>query len=159
MGKPIPPDVQLTPVCPPRPGITGTQPGVVTISAPPLINPTVKKVVLPPKVNFVGGSVLKTLAEEKVDEAEAAAIAVIPKLLDINTSVTSGDDQDDLMDVDDVEPVGREYIEMIPEGKIITFHCKLCDCKFNDPNAKDMHLKGRRHRLAYKVCCFFTVSY
>ena len=37
------------------------------------------------------------------------------------------------------------------EGKVIRFHCKLCECSFNDPNAKDMHLKGRRHRLQYKV--------
>lgn len=34
---------------------------------------------------------------------------------------------------------------------MIRFHCKLCECSFNDPNAKDMHLKGRRHRLQYKV--------
>uniref|UniRef100_A0A673B9I3 Zinc finger RNA-binding protein-like n=1 Tax=Sphaeramia orbicularis TaxID=375764 RepID=A0A673B9I3_9TELE len=33
---------------------------------------------------------------------------------------------------------------------MIRFHCKLCECSFNDPNAKDMHLKGRRHRLQYK---------
>ena len=33
----------------------------------------------------------------------------------------------------------------------MSFNCKLCDCKFNDPNAKDMHMKGRRHRLQYKV--------
>jgi zinc finger RNA-binding protein len=31
-----------------------------------------------------------------------------------------------------------------------SFNCKLCDCKFNDPNAKEMHMKGRRHRLQYK---------
>lgn len=37
------------------------------------------------------------------------------------------------------------------EGKVIRFHCKLCECSFNDPNAKEMHLKGRRHRLQYKV--------
>lgn len=37
------------------------------------------------------------------------------------------------------------------DGKVIRFHCKLCECSFNDPNAKDMHLKGRRHRLQYKV--------
>lgn len=51
----------------------------------------------------------------------------------------------------EVEPIGKEYIEMQSEGKLVVFYCKLCDCKFNDPNAKNMHLKGRRHRLAYKV--------
>lgn len=37
------------------------------------------------------------------------------------------------------------------EGKVIRFHCKLCECSFNDPNARDMHLRGRRHWLQYKV--------
>ena len=26
----------------------------------------------------------------------------------------------------------------------------MCDCTFNDDLAKDLHLKGRRHRLNYK---------
>ncbi|XP_037933341.1 zinc finger RNA-binding protein 2-like [Teleopsis dalmanni] len=53
---------------------------------------------------------------------------------------------------DNIKPVGGEYIEEIKdeEGKILSFNCKLCDCKFNDPNAKEMHMKGRRHRLQYK---------
>ncbi|XP_074060148.1 zinc finger RNA-binding protein 2 isoform X3 [Macrotis lagotis] len=52
----------------------------------------------------------------------------------------------------DVQPVGHDYVEEVhnDEGKMIRFHCKLCECSFNDPNAKDMHLKGRRHRLQYK---------
>lgn len=53
---------------------------------------------------------------------------------------------------DDVQPVGNEFIEELKgdDGKIVSFNCKLCDCKFNDPNAKEMHMKGRRHRLQYK---------
>ncbi len=49
--------------------------------------------------------------------------------------------------------MGEDYIDEIKneEGKLISFNCKLCECKFNDPNAKDMHMKGRRHRLHYKV--------
>ena len=35
-------------------------------------------------------------------------------------------------------------------GKVQSFNCKLCECRFNDPNAKEMHMKGRRHRLQYK---------
>ena len=52
----------------------------------------------------------------------------------------------------DVVPVGYEYIEEQRNdmGKTLQFNCKLCDCKFSDPNAKEMHLKGRRHRLQYK---------
>ena len=52
----------------------------------------------------------------------------------------------------DVQPVGHDYIEEIKgEGdKVISFNCRLCECRFNDPNAKEMHMKGRRHRLQYK---------
>uniref|UniRef100_A0AAQ5XG47 Zinc finger RNA-binding protein n=1 Tax=Amphiprion ocellaris TaxID=80972 RepID=A0AAQ5XG47_AMPOC len=52
----------------------------------------------------------------------------------------------------DIQPVGHDYVEEVRnnDGKVIRFHCKLCECSFNDPNAKDMHLKGRRHRLQYK---------
>jgi len=51
-----------------------------------------------------------------------------------------------------VQPVGFDYIEEVKndEGKVVSFRCKLCECKFNDPNAKEMHMKGRRHRLQYK---------
>uniref|UniRef100_A0A3Q1GF07 Zinc finger RNA-binding protein n=1 Tax=Acanthochromis polyacanthus TaxID=80966 RepID=A0A3Q1GF07_9TELE len=59
----------------------------------------------------------------------------------------------------DVQPVGHDYVEEVrnDEGKVIRFHCKLCECSFNDPNAKEMHLKGRRHRLQYKVWILFSV--
>ncbi|CAH0687617.1 unnamed protein product [Spodoptera exigua] len=64
-----------------------------------------------------------------------------------------GDDKDDDADAEpEVQPVGQDYIEEIrgDDGKALSFNCKLCDCKFNDPNAKEMHMKGRRHRLQYK---------
>ncbi|XP_042334524.1 zinc finger RNA-binding protein 2-like [Sceloporus undulatus] len=62
---------------------------------------------------------------------------------------SSGDGLGDLLDV---QPVGQDYVEEVhnDKGKMVRFHCKLCECSFNDPNAKDMHLKGRRHRLQYK---------
>ena len=31
------------------------------------------------------------------------------------------------------------------------FKCTMCDCYFNDVFAKKAHVKGRRHRLNYKV--------
>jgi hypothetical protein len=37
------------------------------------------------------------------------------------------------------------------KGEVIRFRCKLCECNFNDLNAKDMHVTGRRHRLQYRV--------
>jgi len=36
-------------------------------------------------------------------------------------------------------------------GKVIGFKCTLCDCRFNDTVARMAHIKGRRHRLSYKV--------
>lgn len=55
-------------------------------------------------------------------------------------------------DEKEVQPVGQDYIEEIKNevGKVVSFQCKLCECRFNDPNAKEMHMKGRRHRLQYK---------
>uniref|UniRef100_A0A8C6AKE6 Zinc finger RNA binding protein 2 n=1 Tax=Monodon monoceros TaxID=40151 RepID=A0A8C6AKE6_MONMO len=50
----------------------------------------------------------------------------------------------------DAQPVGPGYVEEVSEGRVIRFHCKLCECSFNDPNARDMHVRGRRHRLQYK---------
>ncbi|CAI5799246.1 zinc finger RNA-binding protein-like isoform X2 [Podarcis lilfordi] len=59
---------------------------------------------------------------------------------------------DGLRDLLDVQPVGHDYVEEVhnDKGKMVRFHCKLCECSFNDPNSKDMHLRGRRHRLQYK---------
>lgn len=52
-----------------------------------------------------------------------------------------------------IQPIGEEYIETTYDNtnKPILYHCKLCECKFNDIKGKDMHLKGKRHRLSYKV--------
>ncbi|XP_023393870.1 zinc finger RNA-binding protein 2-like [Pteropus vampyrus] len=36
------------------------------------------------------------------------------------------------------------------EGRVTRFHCKLCECSLNDPNARDLHVRGRRHRLQYQ---------
>lgn len=47
-----------------------------------------------------------------------------------------------------VKPVGEEYVvtEKDANGKHITYNCKLCDCKFSDINAKEIHLKVSGHR-------------
>lgn len=95
------------------------------------------------KINFVpaaagGAGVAKT--EGGANESDAAGD------LDDNLDDSLGEN------TDNIKPVGGEYIEEVKdeEGKILSFNCKLCDCKFNDPNAKEMHMKGRRHRLQYK---------
>ncbi|KAM8764530.1 zinc finger RNA-binding protein 2 [Rhynchonycteris naso] len=50
------------------------------------------------------------------------------------------------------QPVGPGYVEEVrnDEGKVIRFYCKLCECSFNDLNARDMHVRGRRHQLQYQ---------
>ncbi|KAK3870153.1 hypothetical protein Pcinc_024583 [Petrolisthes cinctipes] len=85
----------------------------------------------------------------------AAPTGTLAATTTTTTSDGKKDDlKEDLLDLKekDVEPVGQEYIEEIKneEGKVISFNCKLCECRFNDPNAKEMHMKGRRHRLQYK---------
>jgi len=50
------------------------------------------------------------------------------------------------------DAVGAEYIETVNVGRSTSYHCKLCDCGFNDTGARDSHLRGRRHRAQYKVC-------
>jgi zinc finger RNA-binding protein len=39
---------------------------------------------------------------------------------------------------------------LLPTGRVVSFNCKLCNCHFTDPNAKEMPIEGRRHRLAHK---------
>lgn len=80
-----------------------------------------------------------------VPQVKAEIVAAVPA-----TTVVDAADEDCSMD--DIKPVGLEYIEEMrdEEGKTLSFNCKLCECKFNDPNAKEMHMKGRRHRLQYK---------
>merc|ERR1712098_754901 len=93
-----------------------------------------------PKITFVGSDKIK--AEQKVEKPAA------PKPFCVEQEVTIPR----LPEEKDVQPVGHDYIEEIKneEGKVVSFSCKLCECRFNDPNAKEMHMKGRRHRLQYK---------
>ncbi|ESO97481.1 hypothetical protein LOTGIDRAFT_53531, partial [Lottia gigantea] len=104
-----------------------------------------KKVLATPKITFVGGTQLKTTGvkteEIKVENKTETAEATKPM-----------EDELNILGEKEVAPVGHEYIEEMKNelGKVVSFNCKLCECKFNDPNAKEMHLKGRRHRLQYK---------
>nr|KAF6402897.1 zinc finger RNA binding protein 2 [Rousettus aegyptiacus] len=52
----------------------------------------------------------------------------------------------------DSQPVGPGYVEEVcnEEGRVSRFHCTLCECSLNDPNARDLHVRGRRHRLQYQ---------
>ncbi|KAM4607838.1 zinc finger RNA-binding protein isoform 2-T2 [Polymixia lowei] len=133
--------------------------GLGSISKNPVTNSTassttVVKKVNTPKINFVGGNKLQITAKMEESKAEVSK-PTPPSLI---TQETKSDVSDSLSASalaalqSDVQPVGHDYVEEVrnDEGKVIRFHCKLCECSFNDPNAKEMHLKGRRHRLQYK---------
>ncbi|CAL9707988.1 unnamed protein product [Knipowitschia caucasica] len=127
-------------------GVTGKSP---TSS----LSVTSAKKVITPKINFVGGNKLQTTLkpdEMKSESSKSVAAA--------GAQESKGESLDSISSSalaalqNDVQPVGYDYVEEVrnDEGKVIRFHCKLCECSFNDPNAKEMHLKGRRHRLQYK---------
>ncbi|XP_055456995.1 zinc finger RNA-binding protein isoform X4 [Psammomys obesus] len=112
-----------------------------------------------PKINFVGGNKLQSTGNktedlkgtECVKSTPAASAVQIPEVK--QDAVAEPVTPASLAALQsDVQPVGHDYVEEVrnDEGKVIRFHCKLCECSFNDPNAKEMHLKGRRHRLQYK---------
>ncbi|XP_043276841.1 zinc finger RNA-binding protein isoform X2 [Venturia canescens] len=128
LGKPIPSA---------DPTVLNPKPAVVAKAT------TVKKptVTATPKINFVASGNLGTVN---------TAQAVEPKAEE--TVAEEPTTEETVVDEKDPQPVGQEYIEenKSEDGKIISFNCKLCECRFNDPNAKDMHMKGRRHRFAYK---------
>ena len=85
-----------------------------------------------PKITFVGSDKIKPDPKPEVKPAIGVQQEVtIPRLPEEK----------------DVQPVGHDYIEEIKneEGKVVSFSCKLCECRFNDPNAKEMHMKVLRH--------------
>lgn len=139
LGKPIPPDALESMTAAAK---TGTPlPQASVISAPPQINmnrPTSQN----PQIGPVDPSAAKPAVTTTTGAKPDANVANVP-----SAEATATHEEEDLVNI---EPIGKEYIESKLEGKILSFYCKLCECQFNDPNAKDMHTKGRRHRLAYK---------
>ncbi|KFW87790.1 Zinc finger RNA-binding protein, partial [Manacus vitellinus] len=124
-------------------------------------NIPVKKISTP-KINFVGkyrsGNKLQTTGSKMEEMKSAESVKTTPAAT-VQTQEVKPDTTTEPVTPttlaalqSDVQPVGHDYVEEVrnDEGKVIRFHCKLCECSFNDPNAKEMHLKGRRHRLQYK---------
>ncbi|GMT31132.1 hypothetical protein PFISCL1PPCAC_22429 [Pristionchus fissidentatus] len=110
-------------------------------------------------VHFVGGSSLETTKNQTDIDAKKAAVAAA--VGSAGSAAAAADpakkeveyDLNALLAADNnVKPVGENFVETERDanGKHLTYVCKLCDCKFSDINAKDIHLKGRRHRLQYK---------
>ncbi|KAI6197586.1 hypothetical protein M3Y94_01242100 [Aphelenchoides besseyi] len=94
----------------------------------PLTNlPVMKKIVGVTATKFVGGVKLSTTGDEQ------GQIEIIPE--DVNRGF---------------QPVGEEFLEPIVGGKKVAFWCKLCECQCGDQTSRDLHVRGRRHRISYR---------
>ncbi|KAJ8278606.1 hypothetical protein COCON_G00056720 [Conger conger] len=155
LGKPIPST---------EPVLVNSAPVATTTTAgkpaPPTVTPAAAAPVKPPATNpsKAPPPVKKPAAPKITFAANKPAAPPAAKVEEVKPAAPKSDPQSDEEYADgpggpgDVQPVGHDYVEEVrnEDGKVIRFHCKLCECSFNDPNAKDMHLKGRRHRLQYK---------
>lgn len=145
LGKPIPPDAFDT-IAPVKTATTTSENNgqqvaaaqAAVITAPPQIN-------MSRPSNTIQNSSLIGPIEPQQQLSTVGSAATLPSTIGESSQVETNEEE-----LVNIEPVGKEYIETKLEGKILSFYCKLCECQFNDPNAKDMHTKGRRHRLAYK---------
>ncbi|MBN3280294.1 ZFR protein, partial [Polyodon spathula] len=152
LGKPIPST---------EPVMVNSAPVATTTTASKPAPSTTSHTVAPPKPTAVttSNATKPPATAKKPVTPKITFVAVVTKVVPVKppapvTELHSDleDDGDGCGGQGDVQPVGHDYVEEVrnDEGKVIRFHCKLCECSFNDPNAKDMHLKGRRHRLQYK---------
>uniref|UniRef100_A0A3Q3JZA5 DZF domain-containing protein n=1 Tax=Monopterus albus TaxID=43700 RepID=A0A3Q3JZA5_MONAL len=137
--------------------VSSSTPASVSTTSTPTATPKQVAVNTPAKTT---PPVKKPPASTPAAAAVTAAVVAVPVKVEepLHQSLLKMEPQSEDEDGDraggqgDIQPVGHDYVEEVrnDDGKVIRFHCKLCECSFNDPNAKDMHLKGRRHRLQYK---------
>ncbi|KAK6029186.1 zinc finger, C2H2 type, partial [Ostertagia ostertagi] len=160
LGKPIPsteptiiPPSEMGGVIPPPPSTSTATPASTA-------NAAAKRVVGISTVNFVGGTKLSSTAgqlEAKKQQVMQAVGSAGVKPAEEPTSQAIKGQTEELQALiaaeQSLKPVGEEFVEAQRDatGKLLQYLCKLCDCKFSDPNAKEIHLKGRRHRLQYKM--------
>ncbi|KAF8365836.1 hypothetical protein PRIPAC_83665 [Pristionchus pacificus] len=171
LGKPIPAG-EPTIIAPaelggtlPKPVGAGAAPAGAAAAAAAKI-PTIGAAAAGKKIapmHFVGGSALHTTKQTNDLEAKKAVVAAAVGSAGGAEGAAAAEGEDGKKEVEydlsallaaenNVKPVGEEFVETERDanGKHVTYACKLCDCKFSDINAKDIHLKGRRHRLMYK---------
>lgn len=176
LGKPIPSTEPVLVNSPPvvttstagKPPLSTSAPSSVPTTTPPSVTP--KQVAVnstaktAPPVKRLASSKTMVLSSKPASTPAAAAptapavVVAAPRVEEpmqqpLQKMDPQSEDEDDRAGGQgDIQPVGHDYVEEVrnSDGKVIRFHCKLCECSFNDPNAKDMHLKGRRHRLQYK---------
>ncbi|XP_055344626.1 zinc finger RNA-binding protein-like [Paramacrobiotus metropolitanus] len=122
-----------------------------------------KTVLITPKMNFVGGTVLTTTNTGMQEvptsgapppppaasamppppppppKAPAQARPKIPIKHMVNPNTAGAD------------PIGQEYVQKQErEGKVAYYKCTLCDCEFSDESGMNSHIRGRRHRTSYQ---------
>lgn len=109
-----------------------------------------------PKIKFIGGQHLSSTGElvtaDPSQKKQAYPPGIEPPAV-VKDPVEEIRDNPALMDYKDPDPVGLELViraKKDPNQPQVIFKCTMCDCFFNDDNAKLMHCKGRRHRLNYK---------
>ncbi|XP_012584870.1 PREDICTED: zinc finger RNA-binding protein 2 [Condylura cristata] len=127
----------LTPLDPAAKPVAPAGPGTHTLSKP-----------VPPQRPPASQAAPAGLSEEQAVGSRPPE----PKTEEPRGLATGGGSEEASGSSCDSQPVGPEYVEEVcnEEGKVTRFHCKLCACSFNDHNARDMHIRGRRHRLQYK---------
>jgi zinc finger RNA-binding protein len=134
MGKPLPSTEPV--IIAPEGSVNSIPPSQIPIvGADSTIQPPQKTIVVGvTATRFVGGTNLATADADKTAAEKDAVEAALEAEANIH-------------------PVGEEFVDskFDPKGKLLEYHCRLCDCSFSDPNAKAVHTKGRRHRLAYKA--------
>ncbi|CAH1107338.1 unnamed protein product, partial [Psylliodes chrysocephalus] len=111
-----------------------------------LLHTKLGKPIPPQEPEVIGGSKKSVSSTPKINFVQSGGLGVSS-----GNGETIKEEEEEIPEPD-IQPVGQDYIEEIKsdDGKVISFNCKLCECRFNDPNAKEMHMKGRRHRLQYK---------
>uniref|UniRef100_A0A0K0CYV8 DZF domain-containing protein n=1 Tax=Angiostrongylus cantonensis TaxID=6313 RepID=A0A0K0CYV8_ANGCA len=160
LGKPIP-STEPT-IIPPSEmgGVIPPPPNAVNTTSSSNTNVSGKRVVGISTVNFVGGAKLSTMAGQleakKQQVLQAVGSAGTKATEDSAVQAVKGQTEELqalIAAEQNLKPVGEEFVEAQRDatGKLLQYLCKLCDCKFSDPNAKEIHLKGRRHRLQYKM--------
>ncbi|KAL3278474.1 hypothetical protein HHI36_013793 [Cryptolaemus montrouzieri] len=112
-----------------------------------LLHTKLGKPIPPQEPEVIGGARKSASTTPKINFVQSGGLG-----MPAGNGETKEEQEADETPEPDIQPVGQDYIEEIKsdDGKVISFNCKLCECRFNDPNAKEMHMKGRRHRLQYK---------
>ena len=137
MGKPIP-ELASIPVSKPAPETSA--------SATVLGTPT---------LNFKeGGRLNTTNADETEADQPAENSAEVLTIQSLNEVISQAKQNSGTASVArGPQPVGEKFVCVVEpdDGKPASFFCQLCICPIGDSVAKGQHVRGKRHRYAYKT--------